>query len=856
MNQKKLHLTFSKHRNKGFLLDFLVKGLNINLEEEKYRRVYERLIKQEDLAAQEYQDTLQTIIDDIVYKLFPNHGIKRNLATNYIKELLKLYDTYVSTHPTMATSQKQLDFIMLITFVIPLVSVPLEENIFKVIVFIMPREKTTAIQNLFELININKIEKELDIKDTLFKYLDSNKDINYDAINKDVDNWLEGINVPDNRHIEMIIEALNNKTHYTKDELYLYFNLAKMIQYLYTKSVNYFGETLTKLLVFHYKYQVNFTKEFISRKMDKERFDKFLIQSFEGKDEKIIFSYFDLYFYTSFYLKYYSIMSSFDHDFYDESYKPKEILRDNFQYYFDFFILSEARFFETVDSHLPFQYFKGSMKLESIVYANESDINKEYVDFLNKFDKLNMLMDLNIPKDDNIRIKFTEIRKNIESMYELTNNPYIYFLDARNHAYNRAYKEATAAYLKALELGKNCVGEFIKSIITEGLIVSAKLIKEFKVNLKNSKSPFVKFYREGSFNSFISDLPEDISETFLNDMKKQFDIYFRNLYEEKQNNKSNMHITPNLFVTSNQNSIRIDYNKPNKMIYKNLPNPISQLMYCCSKCDFDAVKKLVDNGADVNLVKQSDRASAAMFATPGNIFLLEFSNKNGKKIVNYLIPKMSREVLNTQLIKRKETLLSCCIEYGWVESVELLIKHNVDLLQRATLDELSPLYQVIQCIHRSKTGELIPSHSKFTFNNPLESKDARKKLIKTNPFLQNITDEDRNIEFNKFSQYLAEDNRRQKIGNELQQITMQVYIDNKKNYIKIFKLILNALDKVDIPHKGNFTPLILATEINDEYIVKELLKKGANPDFYNDAHYRAYDYAIVNNNMALAELLE
>lgn len=852
MNQKKLHLTFSKHRNKGFLLDFLVKGLNINLEEEKYRRIYQRF-KQEDLLAQEYHDTLKTVIDDIVHKLFPNHGIKRDLTTNYIKELLKLYDRYVSTHPTMATSQKQLDFIMLITFVIPLISVPLEENIFKVIVFIMPREKTTAIQNLFELININKIEKELDIKDTLFKYLNSNKDKNYDAINKDIDNWLEGINIPDNRHIEMIVEALNNKTHYKKDELYLYFNLAKLIQYLYTKSVNYFGETLTKLLVFHYKYQVNFTKEFIARKMDKERFDKFLIQSFEGKDEKIIFSYFDAYFYSNFNLKYYSIMNSFDHDFYDESYKPKEILRDNFQYYFDFFAVSEERFFETVHSHLPFQYFKGSMKLESIVHANESDINTEYVDFLNKFDKLNMLMDLNIPKDDNIRVKFTEIRGNIEFMYNLTNNPYIHFLDARYHAQKREYKEATEAYLKALRFGKNCVGGIFKEIIEEGLIVSAKLIKEFNVDLLNTKSPFVKFYTEASFQNIISALPDQISKHFLNDTKKQFDIHFKNLFYDVTQAK-NDYISPNLYIQTKKN-IRIDYKDPNKTIYKNVPNPVSQLIYCASIGNFDAVKRLVENGADINILKQSDKASAAILAIPESIFLTFMKTNDEineiKDILAYLIPKMSKEALNTKLIKQQESLLSYCIEYGWVNIVELLIKHNVDLLQKATLDQVSALYQAIACIRKSKSIELIPSNNKFIINDPTRSKLERKKLIKANKFLKGITDEEREREFD-----ILMNHNQDKIEDDVLNIMNQAYINNKDNYTKIFKLILDVSDKIDIPHKHGITPLIYATEINDEYIVKELLKKGANPDYYNDTGHRAYDYAIVNKNMTLAELLE
>ena len=78
----------------------------------------------------------------------------------------------------------------------------------------------------------------------------------------------------------------------------------------------------------------------------------------------------------------------------------------------------------------------------------------------------------------------------------------------------------------------------------------------------------------------------------------------------------------------------------------------------------------------------------------------------------------------------------------------------------------------------------------------------------------------------------------------------------REAYYKIFDLILESCVKVDIAHKKNFTPLIVATELNEEELVLKLLDKGANLDWYTDEGYRAYDYALVNKNNRLMELLE
>jgi hypothetical protein len=126
-----------------------------------------------------------------------------------------------------------------------------------------------------------------------------------------------------------------------------------------------------------------------------------------------------------------------------------------------------------------------------------------------------------------------------EANYNIENNPYYSFLKARYYAQKRKYKEATKHYIVALIYGKNCMGMHIQFIIKEGLFVSAQDTREKQVDLINAKSNFTEFYKEAYFHKLLDRLPDKISIFFLNDMKKQFDIYFRYLYPNAKKQMKN-----------------------------------------------------------------------------------------------------------------------------------------------------------------------------------------------------------------------------------------------------------------------------------------------------------------------------
>ena len=392
----------------------------------------------------------------------------------------------------------------------------------------------------------------------------------------------------------------------------------------------------------------------------------------------------------------------------------------------------------------------------------------------------------------------------ITSLYDVKCDPYFSFFYARYWAQKREYKKAIELYLTALKYGKNCMGEHIKSIIKEGLIVSAQDIRKKQIDLINAKSSFTKFYKEAYFYKLIDDLPKEISQYFLRDITKQFDIYFENLFPNT--NKSAKKILTSNLMANDMNNIKIYYKKPNRLITKGMPNPISQLMYCASREDFDSVKKLIENGADVNFIKSNDNATALIVTLQA----IEANGCNEKllNIAQVLIKDMSLDALNSKLLKRQESALSLAITLGLADIVRLLIEHGLDIEnQRLTLDSSTPLVLSIMCIKLSKQTSIDIQLPRF--------KEDRIKLAKAiNIFGNAIYTKELDDQLERVISKLNETNK------------INPYKHNQKDRYKIFELIIKHTKNIDLMDKYNKTALIYLEEIGEEELVEKLLNEN------------------------------
>jgi ankyrin repeat protein len=789
---QKKNICFAKHRTNGAILNLIVKALEIEQKDDKYQKIYQRFIKEESISVDEFNDTLNTVIEDILYNFFDNRDASDyNFTHNYIKELLSYYSKYKLFNETLVTSQKQLDFLTLINIFIPLFKLSIKNKQINIIMEILPDSTQTSFQKLFFIIEKSFTDKET-INKKIYALLDKRM-IAYDSISKNITNWLNGKTVPNIDNVKILVNLhKHTEKKFTKKKLNCYFKIAKIFDYLYKKSISYFGEEKTYRLI-----------------------DYFKIPNISKND------------------------------------------------------IATVQFLKEKALH-PDRYINEESKIiNNLIKTNRKDTDAPYklneqgvpdIDFYNYSSDLGKLFELTHPKNkkkDDDETLYKNLQKKFKNKYSIDNNPYFQFIEARYFAQNREYKKSNKCYLSALQNGKNIMGESFKSVCIEGLIVSSLITREKKVDLINAKTDFTKFYKEAYFHGLLKEQAQEKSEYFLNDMKKQFDIYFKNLYAGIKQGNTNI-ITPNM--TTSSEKIKIDYNNPNKLIKKGLPNPITQLMYCAKIGDYKSTEKLINAGADVNILKESDNASALIYAMPSR--LLAKINPNTIKIIKLLIPKMSQTALNTQLIKKRETALSYAIEAGLVDIVKLLIKNDVDINQKVTLDEVTPLYYSITCIHRAGKG--IPNketimNSKFVITDPLKSQKELKKLAKANNFSSSIFDEDRLRD--TLMLHNTTNTMYKSIDNELKKLFEQNYKKNYNNYYAIFNVILENTKNVDIPNGASkHTPLIFATEINNEQIVRKLLDRGANPDrniFTTQKELvRAYDYAEINKNKILMDLLE
>jgi len=814
---QKMKVLYAKYPTNGFILDYFVKSLEIEQKDDDFRKIYQRFVKEEDISTYEYHDTLNTIVGDIVYKLSSDID-DREPFEDIIKEFFIYFNRVKTTNETLKCSQKQLDFIQVMDIFIPIIAfLPTDEklNIFRELI---PTYRNNSFLKLFEIVEYDLKSKEKNIRELLFDILDSKKHIGYDSINKNLDNWFNYQITPSMLHIEYISKLAQYTKSFTDKTLLTSLKYSKIIQYLYDKSVNYFGDELTDLLIEHYK--------FLSQKPQQAE-DKFL--------KRYNYIYRDL---NS--KLYKNILKSALTDNVVNT-NQIEIIKENRKHQNILYKIDEKTFFKNIDMLLPIKYFNS--EIDTLYFSNLHETNSKYNSLLGS---LYANTWVNQEKSKESEEEFLADLKKYTTLYNTEEDPYFAYVNARYYAQKREYKKATNFYLKALKYGKNCMGESLKLLLQEGLIVSAQDTRKNQVDLINAKSDFTKFYNEAYRYNLIQDLPREININFLSDMKKQFDIHFKNLFPDVKQAKNNF-ISPN-FGFYDMDNIKIDYTKPDKLIRKGLPSPITQLMYCASRGNYKSVKKLIDSGADVNLLKASDNASALLMVLPvDNIPIVADS----LKVIRLLISRMSLHALNTKLVKRKDTALSRAIELGLVAIVKLLLQKGIDVENKCKIDDFTPLYFVITLIGLSRRDEIYQTNSKFNIEHPLDSKQCVSQLAKANIFSNAILDEDRESD-------LVNIMNNPKIKEFIKKTeTMQIkeLKRNRENYYKIFDLILEAIPKVDVANKHNFTPLILATELNENELVEKLLAKGANVDWYNDKGFRAYDYAYVNHNTKLMELL-
>ena len=474
---------------------------------------------------------------------------------------------------------------------------------------------------------------------------------------------------------------------------------------------------------------------------------------------------------------------------------------------------------------------------ENLTIKSEKELKKyilecesQYQDIVESVVEIYNLTNIKQEKTKDMEKRFLFIYNKLkENGFNENEMPYLAWVKARYCAQKKKFKEATKYYKLALINGKNAMGKYYIDIIKEGLIVSAQITREKQLDLTNAKSPFIRFYKEAYFLKLIDSNPDELKQYFLNDMKKKFPIYFTKLYPDIDMAKTTLKIHElGIIHTPDLSKIKLDLKNPNKWIRNKLPSPITQLMFFSyyKFIDYKKVKKLLDAGADANIIRNNDNATALIMVLQNTS---EEKREDIIKIAKLLISKMSKEALCAKLPKTKMTALGLAIDLGLADIVKSLIKKGADINQIITLNDVSPLYYTIQKIAESKIDF-------DTFKNKLYHYPKRReellRVVKSMPsyvpcFNHAITDQEK---IDALLEQLHDNNPIHKAINE--KVLQFLYKQTKKylnEYYKIFNLILEAKPNLEIKARKEWhTVLMLATEINEVELVKKLLKAGAN----------------------------
>lgn len=910
MGQK---IIFAKHRSNGFIVDLVRDGLGFGIENIRGidKKDWERLRNEDNITSDKYAEVLDKVCKAIVREIFSiddgqeSEKDLENLSffNALTKELLRYYSQYKSYFETLGAGQKQLDFITISIFFVPFIahavsdSTTSSERDFKTEPFlidrILPSDSKTSIMKVFDLIEYDLAQNNS--QKTLSKYLkeifgriyedkqaaDAGKEI-HNTVDKNINNWLNGKNPPKLENIKHIAKVGKHCKDLSCRRIEIYLKLARIIQIAYDRARKYFGADLTNLLVEHFRLVTtidNFEQSILHHQpLNKNSEYDLLHRVHQGKEMLFIHSLYDC-----------CLDRIRVKDKYIKGLDSRE--RKNFQimqYPLSFTIFSEKDFVKQINSFLITSIFvpKNSevgitidfetyhqSRLQSFLYLNKDettkikngnmDYNDEYLFYFNNRNIIEFLHKITKPteiKQTDDEENFEKILQQIQRQYDISQDPYICFMQARFYAQKLELDKANEFYLKTLKYGKNVMGRNFRATIKEGLMISAKLTNKQKLDLNNTKSDFTKLYKEAYFLNLITDLPDkkdfieaDFNRYILLKARIQFDEIFCNLYPSVENK-----------LLESQNII-IDFAKPNKLL-KIQWNSITQVMYSCLKDDIEQAKRLLSNGANIDFLDDNN-ASALHYCIrnfgggDNNIRLLLYLG-DLKKVMDYflnislsnsqielartLIKKASLKTLNARTILERQTILTRCIRWGLVNLVELLLDKNVDIEYKNCYKENHlPIIYCISCIWAAKNKAP---------NNPLDmyqgmtSSDIKNYMRASSAFFDDeykeALDTDKEIQNNPF---------RNVVLNKWHGF----YKQNLENYRKIAELIIDKMQNIDIRQENmeNITPLIDATRVDEPILVKKLLEKGADKTLALDDGRTAYHFAQENHNLELMMLL-
>jgi hypothetical protein len=719
----------------GELIRFLIIDFDVykTKKDKNIQAKIEKIYKEDEISLEEYNK----IVLDIFLYFFKNtlgsDSQRIEKIMPIIEEYLLFYRRISSSIPVYSLTQQQLLFILYKDFFIPIIA--------KSIILIIKENIPSFIEKVLkgnECLVSSGIEYIIDekiIKREILNYID-------EEYKKDIEDCQKIISM------NFINENVNNEENSNEKFFLIFF---KFLSHIY-KSLKQFDKHTEILLKEHLVELVNMGSNDYKYDCSTCRYEK------EKKylKSKIYSEYLDLYNFNI--SETYAIFS-------DKIGRGKYINQEDelwltrYKEYFSDYYINSKDFFHYIDYFLAIKYFDGKLEKEYI------QKKKEVIQLKNKKGSTHKLLELHSiivinkeQSEDNEKLADRIISKRLNEDFSLLDKLVL----ARYYALKNNFNEARKYYRNLLIEGKNSLGEEYVNVINEGIRAEAENKRLIKVDLVKGSSNFRKYYIQAVYSGLWKYKPKKQSGYLLHKLKEDIKIgfiFFPSVTIGKPRKVKN---------------VKLDLKNPLVSTYLDIPITIPQLFCFAYNGEFNNVKKLLKNKADVDYIEPTYQSNILFFT------------REHQKISTYLISKLKLDTLNKKMINGN-TILFFFICQGDIKLIKELLNREVSVEE----DVLFQVFLFIN-IHAMSYNKFLIAKS-FNESNTLEEQKEmvvnKMKLYSNKTF---IIDKDNNDFFDTimnhelderaFKNYKKKLPSKKKLYRTLDLMIQNENIDSKKVY--------------------------------------------------------------------------
>lgn len=393
-------------------------------------------------------------------------------------------------------------------------------------------------------------------------------------------------------------------------------------------------------------------------------------------------------------------------------------------------------------------------QLQQSRQTEELELNKLY----ETYTKLDAALSPNTIKDGDTPAQCRTLLAKARAQHKLVSSEQrpladrSHFYQARFHVLSGALLPAVEEYELALSEALYRDGPLLPRIIQEGYCVAARYGKGTHVLLKKLKMAATMFGIDGASvhdrKTFANKGDDHLTQWERSHWKAKFQTNFKTECMFPEFNLPTLEIKPWFLNSHGSTKNKIDPRYPNakKTSGETISTTTPQISLCIRERNFIIFQKLLDKGADINVIDDfgsTPLISALSLLNPMNSTF----NKNDIEFINALqeLPH-TYETLNSYDQSSLSTALSCAIDTGELKYVDLILSMANKTVNANTSEPLmaelvnkiilvhrfAPIFYILQLIAGVKHRDKLQHFQQASHIYDLEQLRGMAKLLLTN----------------------------------------------------------------------------------------------------------------------------